>query len=388
MIRDAMESGMEGVDRCVLIGAAARGCEATIKQWVLGMSHFPSWRKEMSVILPGMALRAIGERERPEALEVLRWVFNTATSKGAEVQLPPVLLTLLAFTCARYGHFDTFCWLYTEGRMLAEQDIAIKLSAADVHAFKEEVFVPLGGAMQGELSFIRFLRGESTSATLMDTAIGFAQQEFVVALSRFDVAPELSSFTSHSWCFAAQYASLGLLQWLHAQPACPFDGTLKMISASVRKRDSLPPGAGDNAFKHSATEQLVWLRSIGAFQTLTQQDLDSLMGCAAARYAYDPIARLAHQARLQWLQDEMGADWLRGGAAYISQKAENLDARGVVRMVSDLACPWGPWTSTECALVRSRLQQRASVLPRSVRHWMQQLHALGCPCTCARAEDA
>ncbi|KAG5178257.1 hypothetical protein JKP88DRAFT_248149 [Tribonema minus] len=388
MIRDAMDAGLL-VDGHVLVGAAERGCEAALDQWHHSLSQRPAWRVQRSWVLSAMALRAIGVRERPEALQVVRWVFNTAVLKGAEVQLPPLLLTMLAFKCARYGQFNTFRWLYTEGRMLAEQGIAANMTVEDVTALCEEVFVPLRAAKQGEQQFIKFSSGESTSFTLMDSAIHFGQESFVVALSRFDVAPKLSSFTPHSVRIAARFASLGLLQWLHTQPAClhMFDGKT-VILASMISSDPISPGAGDDAIEHSATEQLIWLRSTGALQTLTQQHLQHFVGAAAAAYAQNLASAHHAHARIQWLQDEMGADWPSGGAAYILQKAENLDACGVVRMVSDLACPWGPWTSAECALVRSRSQQRSSAPPQSVQHWMHQLHALGCPCRCAGAEDA
>ncbi|KAG5178265.1 hypothetical protein JKP88DRAFT_330017 [Tribonema minus] len=277
MIGDAIDAGLD-VDGHVLIGAAERGCEAALNQWHLSLSQWPAWHTQLSYVLPVMVLRAIGVKERPEALEVLRWVFNTAISKRAEVQLPQVLLTLLAFKCARYGHFDTFCWLYTEGRRLAQQDITVTVSEADLKAFKDEVLAPFRAARTDELSFIKVLRTDGTArtlCTLMDSAIWFGQEEFVAALSR-----------------------------------------------------------------------------------------------------------------IQWLQNEMGADWPHDGAAHIVRKGKDVDARGVVRMVSDLACPWGPWTSAECALLRTRPQHRSAVPPQSAQHWMQQLHALGCPCGCSPADDA
>eukprot|EP00611_Tribonema_gayanum_P015930 TRINITY_DN2784_c0_g1_i2.p1 TRINITY_DN2784_c0_g1~~TRINITY_DN2784_c0_g1_i2.p1 ORF type:complete len:399 (+),score=79.98 TRINITY_DN2784_c0_g1_i2:24-1199(+) len=384
-----MDAGLM-VDGHALVGAAERGCKAALNQWSLSLLHYLPWLQQPWV-LSAMALRAIGARERPEALQVLRWVFNAVTpgARGAAagaVRLSPVLLTALAFKCAQYGHIRTFHWLYTEGRRLAGQGMFPRISAADLNAFKEEVVVPFRAARTDELFFIQELATGTTATicTLMDSAIWSGQQEFVAALSKFDVAPELASFTPYSAYIAAAFASPSLLQWLHSQPACPFP-VLAATLGTVCRGNALPPGAGDDAIAHSATEQLIWLRSVGAFQTLTQHHLQDVIGCAAARYAQDSVSALpAQQARIQWLQNEVGADWPRGGAVYIVQKDTTVDARGVVRMVSDLACPWGPWTSAECALVRSRSQQRSSVPPQSVQHWMHQLHALGCPCTCPR----
>ncbi|KAG5176544.1 hypothetical protein JKP88DRAFT_347131 [Tribonema minus] len=273
VIRAAMDAGLT-VDGNVLIGGAERCCKAALDQWHQSLLQRSAWRAQQTWVLPVMALRAIGVRERPEALKLLRWVFNTATLKRGEVQLPPVLLTMLAFKCARYGHFDAFCWLYTEGRQLAQQDITATFSLADFNAFKGEVAVPFRAACTDEFLFIRMLPPDTTESlcTLMDTAIQYGQEKFVVALSRFDVAPELASFTPKT--------------------------------------------------------------------------------------------------------------------ALIVCQVKDLNASGVVRMVSDLACQWGRWTSAECALVRGRSQQPSSAPPRSAQHWMQQLHALGCPCTCARLRGA
>eukprot|EP00611_Tribonema_gayanum_P015929 TRINITY_DN2784_c0_g1_i1.p1 TRINITY_DN2784_c0_g1~~TRINITY_DN2784_c0_g1_i1.p1 ORF type:complete len:399 (+),score=82.35 TRINITY_DN2784_c0_g1_i1:24-1199(+) len=388
-----MDAGLM-VDGHALVGAAERGCKAALNQWSLSLLHYLPWLQQPWV-LSAMALRAIGARERPEALQVLRWVFNAVTpgARGAAagaVRLSPVLLTALAFKCAQYGHIRTFHWLYTEGRRLAGQGMFPRISAADLNAFKEEVVVPFRAARTDELFFIQELATGTTATicTLMDSAIWSGQQEFVAALSKFDVAPELASFTPYSAYIAAAFASPSLLQWLHSQPACPFP-VLAATLGTVCRGNALPPGAGDDAIAHSATEQLIWLRSVGAFQTLTQHHLQDVIGCAAARYAQDSVSALpAQQARIQWLQNEMGADWPRDGAALIVREVKDLNASSAVRMVSDLACPWGRWTSAECALVRGRSQQGSSVPPRSAQHWMQQLHALGCPCTCARLRAA
>ncbi|KAG5178269.1 hypothetical protein JKP88DRAFT_330025 [Tribonema minus] len=352
------------VDGHVLVGAAERGCEAALNQWHHNLSQRPMWRAQRSWVLPVMALRAIGVRERSEALKVLRWVFNTAAAKGAEVQLPPVLLTLLAFKCSRFGLFDTFRWLYTEGQRLGQQEFSTVVGVADLNAFRNEVILLCRGAKNDELSFIYIPSGANATPSLMDFAIICGQEEFVGALCSSDVAPPLSSFTQNSAVIAAAFASLSLLQWLHLQPACPFP-TFHILQMAAY-RCHVVPGTGADAKEARALEHLTWLRSIGAFQTLTQQELCGLVGSAAARYAHESLSEHhSHpvgQARIQWLQNEMGADWPRGGAVYILHETDTLDARCVVRMVSDLACPWGPWTSAE---VRAGSQPVAAVLIRA-----------------------
>ncbi|KAG5178256.1 hypothetical protein JKP88DRAFT_329980 [Tribonema minus] len=251
MIRDAMSAGLL-VDGHALVGAAERGCEAALNQWHRSLAQRPAWRAQRSWVLP-----------------------------GAEVQLPPVLLTLLACKCARYGDFDTFRWLYTEGQRLAQQDITVKLSAADLKAFKEEVVVPFRAACTDDLLFLKVLTTGITKniCTLMDSAILFGQEKFVVALSRFDVAPELSCFTPRSAVFAASCASLSLLQWLHGQSACPFDGSAEVIIASVCRIDPLPPGTGAEAAVHNPLERLGWLH-ISAVNTAEPGNSRCFRRCA------------------------------------------------------------------------------------------------------------
>ncbi|KAG5176921.1 hypothetical protein JKP88DRAFT_265231 [Tribonema minus] len=400
MIQEAMDAQLT-VDGTVLIGAAERCCESAFDQWCLCLSYRPAWRVQRAWVLPAMALSAIGESERPAALRVLRWVFNAASAEGSvvagaaagEVQLPPLLLTLLAFKCARYGHCDTFRWLYARGRALAAQDITPQVCVADFKAFMEQVMVPSHAAARGDKML--FLMKPEPAAThtysLMDTAIRYGQEAFVRALGASNVPPPLSSFTLYSAGLAATHGSCRLLQWLHAHPACPFDAA-DVIESSLHSFSDDTPGAdvGDDVIECTALEKLKWLHSVDAFQVFTQRDVNDLVASAGAEFATLPqSAHPVLRPRILWLLDDVGAQWPGGGAASIVRIRKRVNACAVVRMVSELECPWGDWTSEECALVRSRQQQQqCSEGLAGAQRWMQQLHALGCPCACAEAGNA
>eukprot|EP00611_Tribonema_gayanum_P023271 TRINITY_DN4867_c0_g1_i1.p1 TRINITY_DN4867_c0_g1~~TRINITY_DN4867_c0_g1_i1.p1 ORF type:complete len:545 (-),score=151.70 TRINITY_DN4867_c0_g1_i1:488-2122(-) len=401
-IQEAMAAQLM-VDAHVLLGAAERGCVAALDQWCLCLSYRASWRVQRTWALPAAALRAIRERERPEAIRVLRWVFDAASPEGSvvagtaagEVRLPPLLLTVLAFQCTRAGHFETFRWLSTRGRHVTGQDIAPRVSAADLEAFDKQVVTPRGAAARAdEMSFMKLPNARAThTLTLMDHAILYGQAGFVEALAGFSIAPALSCFSNDSARLAASKASCRLLQWLHAQPACPFDA-VSIIQMSLTSCIDAPPGAAVDA---GALEKLAWLRSIGAFEALAQHDLNYLVAFAAV--GFTELPRYAHpvvRARVRWLLQDMGAEWPGGGAAHVVRVCTFTDASVVVRMVSEFACPWGRWTSAECALVRGRQQQRRQQQQQrqqqqhseDVQRCMLQLHALGCPCACARTEGA
>ncbi|KAG5176919.1 hypothetical protein JKP88DRAFT_350893 [Tribonema minus] len=399
MIQEAMDAQLT-VDGTVLIGAAERCCESALDQWCLCLSYRPAWRVQRAWVLPAMALSAIGESERPAALRVLRWVFNAASAEGSvvagaaagEMQLPPLLLTLLAFKCARYGHYDTFRWLYARGRALTAQDITPQVCIADFKAFMEQVMVPSHAAARND-KMLFLMKPEPAAPhtySLMDNAICYGQEAFVRALSASDV-PSLSSFTHDSAALAAANTSCRLLQWLHAHPACPFNA-VNVIKASLQSCSggTLGVSAGDDAIERIALEKLRWLHSVDAFEVLSQRGLNNLVAFTGTKFAMLPqSAHPVLRARILWLLDDMGAQWPGGGAASIVRAHERVNACAVVRMVSDLECPWGQWTSEECALVRSRQQQqqRSEGLAGAQR-WMQQLHALGCPCACAEAGNA
>eukprot|EP00611_Tribonema_gayanum_P029324 TRINITY_DN780_c0_g1_i5.p1 TRINITY_DN780_c0_g1~~TRINITY_DN780_c0_g1_i5.p1 ORF type:complete len:570 (+),score=142.67 TRINITY_DN780_c0_g1_i5:125-1834(+) len=275
MIQEAMDAQLT-VDGTVLIGAAERCCESALDQWCLCFSYRPAWRAQRAWALPTMALSAIGETERPAALRVLRWVFNAASAEGSvvagaaagEVQLLPLLLTLLAFKCARYGHYDTFRWLYARGRALTAQDITPQVCVANFKAFMEQVMVPSHAAARGD-KMLFLMKPEPVAPhtySLMDNAICYGQEAFVRALSASDV-PSLSSFTHDSAALAAANTSCRLLQWLHAHPACPFNA-VNVIKASLQSCSggTLGVSAGDDAIERIALEKLRWLHSVDAFE--------------------------------------------------------------------------------------------------------------------------
>eukprot|EP00611_Tribonema_gayanum_P000697 TRINITY_DN1051_c0_g1_i2.p1 TRINITY_DN1051_c0_g1~~TRINITY_DN1051_c0_g1_i2.p1 ORF type:complete len:509 (+),score=103.11 TRINITY_DN1051_c0_g1_i2:494-2020(+) len=390
LIRDAVTAGLP-LDGHTLVGAAERGCEAALNQWHALLSDSPQWCAQEAWVLPVMALRAISARERPAVLPVLRWVFRTATRQvdvsTSDVQLPPLLLTVLAFRCAAFGDFDTFHWLYTDGRQLTKQDIQAYVPVADLNGFRQAMG-PFNANGTDHLHFMR-TRHDDTAVThtLMDTAIGCRQKEFVTLLSHSDVSAPLLAFTHFSARLAASNTSLRLLQWLHAHPGCTFNNHQVIIQFLItRKAPRQLSGTAAVTVAQQTLDALKWLRDIGAFEAVTQTDL-TIMVVRTAIYAAWP--REHYLVKLQWLLREMGAAWPNGGAAHIVRSAllesKAPDLRSVLALVSQLDCPWGPWTSAECEIMRSNAE-RLIASPSERASLMRRLHELGCPCTCARPD--
>ncbi|KAG5181983.1 hypothetical protein JKP88DRAFT_278467 [Tribonema minus] len=304
------------LDGHTLVGAAERGCVTALSQWHALLSERIKWHAREAWVLPVMALRALSTRKGPAALAVLQWVFRTATrqvgSSTSRLQLPPLLLTVLAFKCASIGDFDTFRWLYADGRQLTKQDIQAQVSVAGLKAFKQAMG-PFGGADKGVLPFMR-VKNAAVTYTLMDTALGYGQGEFVTLLSRSAVGAPLATLTHLSAVLAAHSGSRSLLQWLHAHTGCTFNNS-KVIAQCLKTRSGPRPWSGDEAIAHNALDALKWLRDIGAFQARTQTDLTDMIVSTAEYHATRP--HVAYPVRLQWLLREMGAEWPDGGAARI-----------------------------------------------------------------------
>ncbi|KAG5181970.1 hypothetical protein JKP88DRAFT_278454 [Tribonema minus] len=354
-----------------------------------------------------MALRALDAKERPSVLAVLRWVFRTATwqvgGSTSEVQLPPLLLTVLAFKCAAIGDFNTFHWLHADGQQLTKQDIHAQVPVADANAFRQAMG-PLGavnafapamsssGTVHTDLLYFMRKRHDAVSHTFMDIAISCGQQEFVTLLSRSDVSAPLSTFTHLSAAVAAASNSFSLLQWLHAHPGCTFNN--HQVTDQFLMTHIHPRHLSGTAAMEQNTLELKWLRDIGAFQAVTQTDLTHLVIMTAKAHAAWP--RGVYVVKLKWLLGEMGAEWPDGGAARIVRAVAHEhrapDPRSVVCLVSELGCPWGPWTSAECEIMRSnaeRMRSNAEWLiasPSERAELMRRLHELGCPCACARPD--
>ncbi|KAG5181958.1 hypothetical protein JKP88DRAFT_245884 [Tribonema minus] len=390
LIRDAVTAGLP-LDGYTLVGAAERGCEAALNQWHTLLSDSPQWHAQEAWVLPVMALCALDAKERPSVLAVLRWVFRTATRQvggsTSEAQLPPLLLTVLAFKCAALGDFDTFRWLYADGRQLTKQDIHAHVPVPDLNAFRQAMD-PFGAVHTDLLYFMLKRHDAAVTHTLVDIAIAFTQGEFVTLLSRSDVSAPLSAFKHFSAAVAAHSNNLGLLQWPHAHPGCTFNSHQVIRQFLItRKAPRQSSGTAAVTVAQHTLDALKWLRDIGAFEAATQIDLTTMVTKTATSYA----AWLCHSSlvKLQWLLHKMGAAWPNGGAALIVRSMARLnqrqepDPRSVLALVSQLDCPWGPWTSAECEIMRSNAERL--MIERAAL--MRRLHELGCPCACARPDS-
>eukprot|EP00611_Tribonema_gayanum_P015097 TRINITY_DN2687_c0_g2_i1.p1 TRINITY_DN2687_c0_g2~~TRINITY_DN2687_c0_g2_i1.p1 ORF type:complete len:669 (+),score=156.74 TRINITY_DN2687_c0_g2_i1:173-2008(+) len=385
LVRDAVAAGLP-LDAHTLTGAAVRGCETALNEWHALLSSRDEWREQEAWALPVMALAAV-DTDCPATLEALRWVFRAATQRAGEsacadtpaVQLPPLLLTALAFKCAALGKFEWFRWLHTHGRQLIQQSIQAQVPVTNLNAFRQALGPYGAGGI--DLLFMLVREGTAFTHTLMDTAIIAGQEDFAAALSTSGISAPLSSFTDLSASATAAFGSLSLLQRLHAHPNCAFNNAV-VITGCMVSCSQPPPGAAVEASESGALEVLRWLRGVGAFEAVSQTDLSYTVVKAAVAFAVQPRASL--RVRLLWLlQEEARAVWPAGGAARFARVETVFEARHVVNLVSELGCPWGPWTSAECAVLRDRTGPSNAPAEGST-DWMRRLHELGCPCACTR----